>query len=68
MSVQLKPDTMQQVNGLLPFPMEGRDLDFVVDWLVWVGCRTVQVSMENHPGMSMGHLMSLTLEQKEGVH
>lgn len=68
MDVQLKSGTMQQVHELLPMPLEGRDLDFVVDWLVWVGCGMVRLSMEKHPGMTLGHLMTLTLDQKEGIH
>lgn len=64
MQVNLKEHTLEQVQELLPVRMTGRDLDFVVDWLVWVGWSMVKVSMEKHPGMTLGHLIALTLDDK----
>ncbi|CAI8803276.1 protein of unknown function [Methylococcus capsulatus] len=46
MQVNLKEHTLEQVQELLPVRMTGRDLDFVVDWLVWVGWSMVKVSNE----------------------
>jgi len=68
MVVNLKEHTLEQVQELLPAQIEGRDLDFVVDWLVWVGWSMVKVSMEKHPDMTLGHLMALTLDDKARTH
>lgn len=65
MAVELKEGTLEKVRELLPIPLEGRDLDFIVDWLVWVGWSMAKTTMEKHPGMTLGHLMNLTIGEKE---
>jgi len=68
MQVNLKDGTLERVHELLPIPLRGRDLDFIVDWLVGIGCKTTKKAMESNPGVTLGHLMASTLDQKYPVH
>jgi hypothetical protein len=68
MQVNLKDGTLERVHELLPIPLHGRDLDFIVDWLVGIGCKTTRKAMDNNPGVTLGQLMASTISQENAAH
>ena len=60
-NIQLRMETEQKIREFIPYIHSQDDLSFVTDWFLTMGLAMVRCSLEKHPNLSVGDLISMTM-------
>ena len=60
-NIQICTETEKKIREFIPYIHTEEDMAFVIDWFLIMGIGMVRCSLEKHPNMTVGDLMSMTM-------
>ena len=67
-NIQLRPETEIKIREFIPYIHTDDDMVWAADWFLTMGLAMVKLSLEKHPQLSVGDLISMTVTDKSNVN
>ena len=67
-NIQLRAETELKIREFIPYIHTDDDMIWVADWFLTMGLAMVKLSLQKHPQLSVGDLISMTITDKSNVN